>query len=159
LLAAGAMRMAVWPRRLCVGAFLVLCLASLGGFFVEDDYAKADVRGAVTAMVAAGADAGDPVLVPTIGPVVRRYFPTADVRGCWDEAPLADAVMADALVARQLAGMDDAWYIRARGWDLDPQGLLPAALSRAGSLERLYEGANISVDRWRRHQGLGEGGS
>lgn len=159
LLAAGAMRMAVWPRRLCVGAVLALCLASLGGLFFMGDYAKADVRGAVAAMVTAGAEAGDPVLVPTVGPVVRRYFPAADVRGCWDEAPLADAAMADALVARQLAGRNDAWYIRARSWDLDPQGLLPAALSRAGSLERLYEGANVSVDRWRRHRDRGESGS
>lgn len=156
LLAAGAMRMAVWPRRVLVGAYLALCVASLGGLFFVADYAKADLRGAAAAMTAAGYRPGDTVLVPTVGPVVRRYLPTADVRGCWDEAVLADRAMAEALVARQLAGRQDAWYIRARAWDLDPAGLLPAALDRVGSLEPVHEGANVRVHRWRRDTVLGE---
>jgi len=150
LLTAGAMRMATWPRRVFVGAYVVLCAASLGGLFFVADYAKADLRGAAAAMTAAGYHPGDTVLVPTVGPVARHYLPAADVRGCWDEAVVADRAMADALVARQLAGRQDAWYVRARGWDLDPEGLLPAALARLGSVERVYEGANVRVDRWRR---------
>lgn len=155
LTAAGLARLAVWPRRILAGAVVGLFLVSLAGYYWVDDYAKEDIRGAVAAMDEAGG--GLPVLAPTVGPVVRHYL--ADrvaVMGCWDEGLVTDDGRADELVARQLAGRDQAWYLRARGWDLDPDGRLPGALQRTGTLQRVYEGAGVTLDRWQRTAVAGE---
>lgn len=156
LLAAGLCRLALWPRRLVGAALAALCVVSLIGLQVMPRYAKADIRGAAARVVLANDDAGR-VLAPTVGPVVRRYLPRAEVLGCWDEALLTDDAAADALVARQLAGADTAWYLRARAWELDPHGLLPSALARAGRVERIFEGANVSLDFWVRQPATAEG--
>ena len=81
-----------------------------------------------------------------------RYYwrEAADVRGCWDEPQVDSAAAADRLVARQLAGSDEAWVVWARTWHLDPGRRLPSALMRQGTLERVYDGDGVAVDRWRR---------
>jgi 4-amino-4-deoxy-L-arabinose transferase-like glycosyltransferase len=150
LTAAGLGRL---PGRWRVWSSLALCAlfaVSLGGFYLDGQYAKADLRGAVDA-IAAAPEAERPILVPVVGPVVRYYWQDrTPVFGCWDEPVIRDAAMADQLVARQLAGQASAWVVWARSWDLDPRHLLPGALERAGNLERLYEGPGVAVDLWRR---------
>jgi 4-amino-4-deoxy-L-arabinose transferase-like glycosyltransferase len=150
LLACGLTRLALWPRRVLGGVIVVLCVISLLGFHLDGEYAKADIRGATRVIVArSGPDT--PVLAPTVGLVVRYYLPDGrSVQGCWDEAVLRRDADADALVARQLAGIDDAWLLRARTWDLDPQDRLPGAMRRAGRLVRIHRGPNVTLDRWTR---------
>ena len=81
-----------------------------------------------------------------------RYYWGDDVEilGCWDEPTVTSAEAADGVVARQLAGRDDVWVIWARSWYLDPQHRLPAALTRLGTLDRVFAGPGVAVDRWRR---------
>jgi len=150
LMAAGLARLAVWPRRVLAAALFGLSLASLAGLFWVGDYAKADIRGAVAVVTREATPRT--VLAPTVGPVVRHYLgERMPVKGCWDESILATPADADGLVARQLAGVSDAWYLRARAWDLDPHGRIPDALRRVGTLERVDERNGVTLDRWRRH--------
>ncbi|MBD3221781.1 hypothetical protein GF314_11125 [bacterium] len=150
LVSCGLVRLALWPRRILGAALVVLSVMSLLGLYLDRDYAKEDVRGAVAALVARG-EPDTPVLSPTVGPVVRYYLEDArPVYGCWDEDRLATPADADALVARQLAGHDAAWFLSARAWDLDPAGLLPDALRRAGRLVRVHAGPGVTLDRWTR---------
>ena len=152
LAAAGAGGLRGYWRPLVSGLLCLVFLVSLGGYYLSPEYAKADVRAAM-ASLQGRQDAG-PILVPTVGPVVR-YYGQGDrvVLGCWDESTVTTAAAADALVARQLAGHDGAWVIWARSWYLDPQHLLPGALTRAGSLERTFDGDGVAVDRWQRRPG------
>ncbi len=150
LTAAGLCRLPRWPRLVTAVGLCVLMAVSLVGMHLDGRYAKADVRGAVAALDPA-ADAGRPILVTTVGPVVRYYWNgVGPVLGCGDEPQIQDAAMADGLVARQLGGADTAWVIWARSWFLDPRHLLPQALTRQGTLERIHEGPGVAVDLWRR---------
>jgi len=155
LAAAGVTAYGGRSRALVGVALCLLFGASLVGYYRDDRYAKEDLRGAIAAIDPTSAP-GRPVLVTTVGPVARYYLRgRAPVLGCWDEPPVADAAMADGLVARQLAGQDSAWVIWARSWFVDPQRHLPGALARAGTLERIHEGPGVAVDLWRRHAGKG----
>ncbi len=152
LIAVGTGSLRGRARGVLSGVLCLVFLASLAGLYLDERYAKADVRNAVAAMRAA--DGGPAtVLVPTVGPVVHYYWrDSVEVLGCWDEPQLTDAASADALVARQLDGRDEVWVIWARSWRLDPRHVLPAALTRVGTLERAYGGPGVSVDRWRRRE-------
>ena len=149
LAAAGAGSLRGHWRPVVSGLLCLVFAISLGGYYLSPRYAKADVRAAMASLEAR--EESGPILVPTVGPVVR-YYDRNDraVLGCWDEATLTTVAEADALVARQLAGQEGAWVIWARSWYLDPQHLLPGALTRAGSLERTFDGDGVAVDRWRR---------
>jgi len=150
LTAAGIGRYGRRGRAIVSVALLALCGASLAGYYGQDRYAKEDVRGAVAALDPREAP-GRPILAPTVGPVVRHYWRgRGPVLGCWDEPQVRDAAMADRLVARQLGDHDSAWIVTARPWFQDPQRLLPDALARAGTLERIHDGPGVAVDLWRR---------
>lgn len=140
-------------RLLLGGGICVLCLVSLAGHFLDERHAKEDVRGAVAA-IAASARPERPLLVPAVGPVVRHYWQgQSPVLGMYGEPVIRDQSMADDLIGRYLAGHDEAWIVWARSWDLDPDHLLPAALRRHGTLERLHTGPQVAVDLWRRSGG------
>ncbi len=163
LMALGLVRLGRRPRWLIGGAVTLLFAAALVNLHADPRYAKADVRGAVTAMAASEAPAR-PVLSPAVGPVVRYYqarldTPAVPVLGCWDEPQIRDAAMADALVRRQLDGLESAWVVWARSWYLDPDHHLPGALARAGRLERVHEGPGVALDLWRRTAPDGEPGA
>lgn len=147
-----------WIFGLGVGALFIVSTVSL---FVAPRYAKEDIRAAAREVQLSGLDQL-PVLAPTVGPVVRYYWPDgADVRGCWDEPLLATPGAADTLVARQLRGVAEVVFVRARAWGIDPHGLLPDALARGGHMERVYAGPGVKVDHWRRSGAddpTGEGG-
>ena len=129
---------------------LGVSLWSTGSYFLDDRYAKEDIRGAVAAMHERGG-ADLPVLAPGVGPVVRYYREDGgEVLGCWDEPTVAGREEARALVARQLGRYDEAWVLSARAWYLDPAGHLPAALAEAGALERVFAGPGVTLDHWRR---------
>lgn len=150
LLAAGLTRLALWPRRVFGAALIGLSTAALLGFYLDRDYAKEDIGSAV-AVLTARESVAEPVLAPTVGLVVRYYLrDDRPVHGCWGEPVVRTPADADGLVARQLVDHDQAWYLRARGWDLDPQRHLPDALRRAGRLTRFYTGPGVTLDRWTR---------
>ncbi len=129
---------------------LGVSLWSTGAYFLDDRYAKEDIRGAVAAMHEHGG-ADLPVLAPGVGPVVRYYREDGgEVLGCWDEAVVTGRDTARDLVGRQLGRYDEAWVLSARAWHVDPSGHLPAALAEVGVMERVFTGPGVTLDRWRR---------
>lgn len=145
-----------WARLVLGSGLSLLFLVSLAGHYHDDRYAKEDVRGAVAA-IEASAQPERPILVPAVGPVVHHYWKGASqVIGMYTDPVIRDAAMAEAAVQRRLAGHDEVWVVWGRSWVRDPYGLLPAALARHGSLERIHTGPGVAVDLWRR---LPEGGS
>lgn len=150
LAAAGIGRQCRWGRLVLGGGLCLLSLVSLAGLYYGEEHAKEDVRGAVAAITAAGGPER-PLLVPAVGPVVRHYWQgSSPVIGLYDEPLILNADMADATARRRLAGHDEAWIVWARSWDLDPHTLLPGALARIGTLERIHTGPQVAVDLWRR---------
>ncbi len=160
VLALAALGIAHAGRRLRLvlgGGLCLLSLAALAGHFGDDRYAKEDVRGAVAAIMASSGPQR-PLLVPAVGPVVRHYWRgETPVIGMYEEPVIRDAAMAEAAVSRRLAGHDEAWIVWARSWDRDPHHLLPAALRKVGTLQRVHQGPQVAVDLWRR-RGAGGGG-
>jgi hypothetical protein len=153
LIAAGIAGTGRRVRLLLGGGLCVLCLIALAGHFLDERHAKEDIRGAVAA-IAASARPERPLLVPASAPVVRHYWQgQSPVLGMYGEPVIGDPSLADAVLRRHLAGLDEAWIVWARSWDRDPHHLLPAALRRQGSLERIHTGPQVAVDLWRRSPG------
>lgn len=143
----------VLPRR--PGAVLTvlllgLTLWSLGNYYWNGRYAKADIR-AAAAFVADSREAADPVLVPSVTAVYDFYQRgSARTIGTYGRPPLASAEDAAAFVAEVLAGEDRCWFVSARAWFFDPGGHLPVALARAGHLRLSAEMDGVEIYHWER---------
>ncbi|MCB1183031.1 glycosyltransferase family 39 protein [bacterium] len=152
LLLAGA-GLARLPRRIelgVAGLLVGLTVWSLGGYYGADKYAKADVRAAV-AHVAAARPASGTVLVPVVTTVYAYYDRGGhELLDSFGWPPLASPAEADRFVAAVLAGHDFCRVVLARAWHFDPQGLLPAALSRAGLLRTEATFPGVVVMTWER---------
>lgn len=144
----------VWPRRAGFALTLVLLgltLWSLGNYFGNGRYAKADVRGAV-AYVADSGQAGDPVLVPTVTGVYDFYHRGhARTIGSYGRPPLRDMAGAEAYLAEVLEGEEACWFVAARAWFFDPEGLLPVALARIGHLRFHGDLDGVAIYHWERN--------
>ncbi len=151
LVSVGVMRL---PRRWGAGSAVLLCalvLASLGGYYGSDRYAKADVRGA-EAWVAARNPGREPILVPTVTGVYKYYDGgRTEILDTWHLPRLGTAAAADSLVAGRLGERPGAWVVLAREWAFDPRGLLVPALERAGDVEVGAQLAGVRILHWTRH--------
>jgi len=141
------------PRRMGLVLVLVvtgLTLWSVGNYFGNSRYAKADVR-AAAAFVDEQDTEGLPILVPVVTGVFDFYHQgPSETLGTYGLPPLRTAAQADAFVVDKLAGADAAWVVLARAWYFDPDGLLPTALARAGHLRLVAEPAGTEIYSWNR---------
>lgn len=153
VLAVAALGLARLPGRwgLVLGILLTgLTLWSLGNYYWNGRYAKADVRGA-EALIAAQNPLDLPILVPSVTGVYKFYHQgPAEILGVFEWPPLANAAAADEFCTARLESIDECWLVLARDWDFDPRGLLRPALSRIGRLVLVETLPGTRVYRWSR---------
>ena len=141
------------PRRWgLVATVLLTCLTlwSLGGYYWNGRYAKADVRDAAGYVTTKNLD-GTAILAPVITSVFKYYHHgPEEVMDTHGLSPLKNAAEADDFLARTLTGRSGIWLVLAREWYFDPGGHLPGALSRIGDLRLMYTDAGVRVYQWSR---------
>ena len=139
------------PRRVgLVSTVLLTCLTlwSLGGYYWDGRYAKADVRAAAAFLENENAD-GDPVIVPVVASVFGYYYKGAgEVVATYGMPVLHNAADANEFCSRILGDMPRARVVLAREWYFDPQGHLPLALSRQGHLRLTMSADGVRVFDW-----------
>jgi len=139
------------PRRVGLPAALLLTgltLWSLGGYYWDGRYAKADVRAAAAHLEGINT-AGAPILVPVVASVFDYYYRgPGEVIPAWGVPVMRNAGDAAAFCDRILAGRPVCWVVLAREWYLDPEGLLPVALSRRGHLRLVMSAPGVRVYAW-----------
>jgi 4-amino-4-deoxy-L-arabinose transferase-like glycosyltransferase len=154
LLAYGLVRLPRIIGLVSTALLLGLCLFSLGNYFWDGNYAKADVRGAVKWITAAETEIDpvpEPVLVPVVTNVFNYYYRgPREILAAFDQPTLQGAAQADQFLAEVLAGRDRLLYLEARQWFFDPHGVLPAALARHGHLRVEMEAPGVKVYSWQR---------
>lgn len=132
-----------------------LTLWSLGNYYWNGRYAKADVRGAVERIEAEN-ELQWPILAPAVTPVVLFYHGgSAEVLGAYEWDALTDAVSAREFCDERLAGIDECWVVLAREWYFDPHGRLLPALAGSGRLVLVEERPGTRLYRWSRLPGQG----
>jgi 4-amino-4-deoxy-L-arabinose transferase-like glycosyltransferase len=155
LLALAAWGLARLPRRLSLGSTLLLIgltLWSLGGYYGNAKYAKADVRSAAAFLTEANPD-NDALLVPVVSSVFKYYYNGgAEVVETHRRPALADQPAAEEFCAEVLAGRTACWLVLGREWYFDPAGHLPRAMSRLGHLRLAHEAPGIKVYGWTRKE-------
>lgn len=146
------------PRRGGLAAMVLLtglALWSLGGYYWNGRYAKADVRAAAEFVDENNAD-GHAILAPVVTSVFKFYHQgPEEVLGSFGLPPLKTAAEADTFFEKTLAGRSGCWLVLAREWYFDPGGHLPRALARAGHLRLMNSGAGVRLYHWSR-QGIGD---
>jgi len=147
--------LARWKKSagLVVAAALVgLNLWSLFGYYVNDTYAKADLRSAATANLEQVASEVV-ILVPSVTSVYRYYD-----RGIhhlidsYGRPPLRDATAAAAYLREVLADHDQAQVVLARSWYFDPHGLLVPALADIGELQPSESWPGVVSYHWQKFE-------
>lgn len=127
-----------------------LTLWSLAGYYGDDRFAKADLRGAVAAIEQAQPPS-PVVLVPVVTGVYRYYDRDKhQLLDSFGRRPLQGRDDADRYVSTILRGQGFCRVVLAREWYFDPGGHLLPALSRLGQvrLEKLLPG--VSIYTWER---------
>jgi hypothetical protein len=147
------------PGRLRAGLTLLvvlLALFSLGGYYWNASYAKADIR-AVAGFLAEREEANNgrpvPILVPAVSSVLAYYHQgRAPLIAAHHAGPWADAREAGEFLDRVIGTRDALYWVRAREWFYDPHGVLPAAFAERGVLDLEYEAAGVQLYLWRAAQ-------
>lgn len=150
LLALGLARLPGRWRPVLAVWMIVLSAWSVANHYTSDRYAKADIRAAVAGV--ADSEAPDlPVLAPAVSGVWAFYAP-ADVQlvHTFGHAALTDLGSASDFFEAELADLEQFWFVSAREWFFDPNGVLPVMLARRGHLELEKEYAGVKVYRWYR---------
>jgi hypothetical protein len=151
VLALAAGGFAALPRRWGVGATVLLTgltLWSLGGYYGNGRYAKADVRAAAAYLEEANSE-GAPVVAPVITTVFKYYYQGAgEVIDSFGLPVLRDEEAAASFCDRTLAGRTRCWLVLAREWYFDPEDHLPRALSRRGHLRLVFTGPGVRTYYW-----------
>ncbi len=139
------------PRRVGIAATVLLtCLTlwSLGGYYWDGRYAKADVR-AAAAFLEDGNSAGDPLIVPVVTSVFKYYYRgSGEVIDTYGMPMLRTAADADEFCEQVLGDVSRVRLVLAREWYFDPQGHLPVAMSRRGHLRQTMSAAGVRVYDW-----------
>jgi len=153
VLCLAAWGLAALPRRWGLAATVVLtCLTlwSLGGYYWNGRYAKADVR-AASSFVDAHNNVGTPILAPVITSVFKYYYQgPEEVMDTYGLPPLKNAAEADSFLDSTLSERSGCWLVLAREWYFDPGGHLPRALSRRGHLRLMNKAPGVRVYLWSR---------
>jgi 4-amino-4-deoxy-L-arabinose transferase-like glycosyltransferase len=131
-------------RRLFAGLVVLTLLVSLGNYFFNGTYARDNVRAAAR-FVAAHASDEDCVLAPTVREVFTHYYHgPCPMYAVYTGPGMPLSRRAEQLVP-MFANCDRVWYVRAREWATDPDGMILAALEgRYHEMERHdYEGVTL----------------
>ncbi len=151
VLALTAFGLAGLPRRAgLVATVLLVCLTmwSLGGYYWNTGYAKADIQLAAAHLERVNSG-GDPILVPVVTAVFQYYYRgSGDVLDTYGLPVLEDSREAAEFCDKILAGRTRCWLVLAREWFFDPDGHLNRALSRRGHLRLVANGAGVRVYAW-----------
>jgi len=151
VLALTACGLAGLPRRAGLAATVLLtCLTlwSLGGYYWNERYFKADVRAAAVHLDAANSGE-DPILVPVVTSVFKYYYHgSGEVLGTYGLPVLNDVQEAAEFCDEILADKTRCWLVLAREWYFDPEGYLPMAMSRRGHLRLVSTPAGVQVYGW-----------
>ena len=133
-----------------------LTLWSLGGYYWNDRYYKADV-GAAASYLEESNSGDDPILVPVVTSVFKYYHQgSADVLGTYGFPALGSAPEAAEFCDLVLADKSRCWLVLGREWFFDPEGYLPMAMSRRGHLRLVSTAAGVQVYGWEK-QSTGDG--
>lgn len=139
------------PRRWGLAATVLLtCLTlwSLGGYYGNGRYAKADVRAAAAFLAEANSE-GAPMIAPVITNVFKYYYQgSGEVIASFGFPVLADEDQAAAFCDRTLADRSRCWLVLGREWYFDPAGHLPRALSRRGHLRLVFTAPGVRTYHW-----------
>jgi len=151
VLALSACGLAGLPRRLgLIATVLLMCLTlwSLGGYYWDGRYAKADVRAAAMHLEMVNSE-GAPILAPVITSVFNYYYRgSGEVLGTYGLPVLKDAADGAAFCDRILAGRERCWLVLGREWYFDPEGYLPMVMSRRGHLRLVFTAPGVMVYDW-----------
>ncbi len=151
VLAFTAYGLAGLPRRVGVAATVLLCcltLWSLGGYYWNGRYFKADVRVAATQLEMVNLQ-GDPILVPAVTSVFKYYYHgSGEVIDTYGLPVLGGAREAEEFCDRILADRTKCWLVLAREWYFDPGGHLPIAMSRRGHLRLDTTAPGVRIYGW-----------
>lgn len=157
LLALVAWGLARLPR--LAGGLLTLLLVgltlfSLGGYYWNGRYAKADVRQlARTIQTLESSGTGEPaaVLVPVVAGVFQYYDQgRSEALSTFNLEPLRGPAGVEAFLDSTLAGRDRLYWLEARPWFFDPEGRLGPALARRGHLRLVEEADGARLYSWQR---------
>lgn len=130
-------------------AMLGLVLASLGGYYGSERYAREDLR-TVARIIEERAGPNDVVLVPVVGDLYAHYQQTdMRVEPFWGCPRIHERQQALTALNERIDGADRAWLVLCRAWDLDPRDLLPGALSELGQVDERFGAAGVRVFSWR----------
>ncbi len=147
---AGLARLARGPGLVVTAVLAGLTLWSLGGYYGQEKYAKADLRQAAV-LIGEAQPPGRVVLVPVVTAVFGYYDRGEHVLlNSYGQAPLRDRAAASLFVAETLGGHDFCRVVLARQWYLDPEGHLMQALSRVGHLRLEDTAPGVSIYTWER---------
>lgn len=156
LLAVLAHGLTCLPRR--PGGVLSLLLAglflfSLWGHFWNERYAKADVR-TVAEYVMNQEDRGQSasgILVPAVAGVFNYYYQGPNtVLTTFGDPVLTDLASAEDFLNWKLEGLDEIFFLEARSWYFDPEGVLLPALAKIGEIELEQKAAGVRLYSWQR---------
>lgn len=121
---------------------------SVGNWYLDSRYAKADLRSAA-ALLTAEVKQGDAVIISNASAVRQlRYY---------GFEPSGDAVkVRSASLDRVLAQIEDltgnangrTWLVESRAWQSDPRRKLSRALNRSASMELEYSWPGVTVRRY-----------
>ncbi len=131
------------PRSLAIAAVSAVMLASDWNYHADPAYAREDVRSAA-AIVGREERPGDLVFVPTVHDVFRHYYGGSNEIRVIYPADLGRERLGRR-VAAAFAEHSRIWYVRSRGWAVDPDGLLPGALSAGGKLTGTWEAPGVAI--------------
>jgi hypothetical protein len=129
-----------WPAVACAAVMAV----SLWHYYFDGRYAKDDVKGAMRYVAERLDSAGhdECVLAPTVFQIVERYYDgPAPVKTVYGRLPRASV---DAQLDTVFAACNSMWYLRARPWEDDRDGIIWRAIAaRYTEVERAqFNGVN-----------------
>ncbi len=136
-----------WSRTVAV-LMIVLSFWSLSGYFWNDRYLKADIRGAVE-YVQEHNNSADVIFVPVVTGVYRFYSGNEqNLVDSYQHSPLKSDEDARNFFKNRLARFDKFWFVSCREWYLDPNGHLPVVLSRNGHLRLEDSLPGVKIYHW-----------
>ena len=138
-------------RLLAGAAVCAVMLVSDWNYHFDPEYAREDVRGAAAAVMQ-NETGGDLIIAPAVEEVFAHYYAGSNTITYIEPADLG-AVRVDETIAACFAAHSRIWYLRSRGWDKDPEGILRRVLPERGALAGSWVFAGVDLELYGRRPG------